>query len=175
MAYPDVLEETRDVKRGFVLFEIVLLISFIKIKTMDFSSLIEIINKALTNDEAEQQDEKRNCPNPLSIRSLLIFVLSHITCAIICYQILINIHNLFNVVMDICTGTRRPAADDSLTNESRVDSPKFDYIVSNNNAFTDLAKNRRFFWTNIENNVLSRSYNCKYAVLLIRKSQHMLG
>lgn len=25
-----------------------------KIKTMDFSSLIEIINKALTNDEAEQ-------------------------------------------------------------------------------------------------------------------------
>lgn len=121
------------------------LISFRKIKTMDFSSLIEIINKALTNDEAEQQDEKRNCPNPLSIRSLLIFVLSHITCAIICYQILINIHNLFNVVMDICTGTRRPAADDSLTNESRVDSPKFDYIVSNNNAFTDLAKKSAIF------------------------------
>lgn len=54
MAYPDVLGETRDVKRGFVLFEIVLLISFRKIKTMDFSSLIEIINKDLTNDEAEQ-------------------------------------------------------------------------------------------------------------------------
>lgn len=88
---------------------------------------------------------KKNCPNPLSIRSLLIFVLSHITCAIICYQILINIHNLFSVVMDICTGTRRPAADDSLTNESRVDSPKFDYIVSNYNAFTDLAKSFAIF------------------------------
>lgn len=51
---PRCSRETRDVKRGFVLFEIVLLISFRKIKTMDFSSLIEIINKALTNDEAEQ-------------------------------------------------------------------------------------------------------------------------
>lgn len=47
--------------------------------------------------------------------------------------------------MDICTGTRRPAADDNLTNESRVDSPKFDYIVSNYNAFTDLAKSFAIF------------------------------
>lgn len=54
MANPDVLEETRDVKQVIVLSLIVLLISFRKIKTMDFPSLIEIINKTPTNDEAEQ-------------------------------------------------------------------------------------------------------------------------
>lgn len=54
MANPDVLEETRDVKQVIVLSLIVLLFSFRKIKTMDFPSLIEIINKTPTNDEAEQ-------------------------------------------------------------------------------------------------------------------------
>ena len=90
----------------------------------------------------------RNCPNPLSAGSLLIFVLSDITCTIICYQILINIHNLFNGMMDICTGTCRPVADDSLTNESRVDSLEFDDGVSGFYTFRDFAKSSAVFWAN---------------------------
>lgn len=69
--------------------------------------------------------------------------------------------------MDICIGMCRLVVDDSLINESWVDFFKFDYIVLNYNVFMDLVKSFVIFWINIENNVFSRSYNCKYVVFLI--------
>lgn len=51
-------------------------------------------------------------------------------------------------MMDICTGTCRPVADDSLTNESRVDSLEFDDGVSDFYTFRDFAKSSAVFWAN---------------------------
>lgn len=59
--------------------------------------------------------------------------------------------------MNICTGTCRPVADDSLTNESRVGSLKFEDAVSNFSIFgVFCCSSSKFLSTNIHQKVVHR-------------------